>query len=405
MDFVAKPKKGGKVVILGAGASYGASLKHNPPIMRDFIKSGKKQVKYDYSKLWAFFEKLGYSSELLDSGSPNLEEIYTMLQIISKGLWYANEDDFINEIGKDFWKIPPVDLLESFIVEVINYSSMEALKRTCRYHDLIINSLSDGDTIISFNYDLIVDASLKKSGRWYEIGGYGFPYFGILKEHGEKFNTEQRSEISLLKLHGSLNWSYRKPSIRPIPKPANLSNPFDLSDIKFPSFYERLNNLEAGTQGQIEINPLYNLKERTFSGPLPVAAVAFYEQLAAVMPSDEMWKIDGVQKQNRDTFILPPGLNKFGNESVPKNLPEIWANANKALSLAKEVICIGYSFPNNDLEFNTLFRLSLSNNQNRRINIKIVNPDEGISEKIRQMVPRVKVTHVASTIKEFTAKM
>lgn len=404
MSVVATPRKGGTVVILGAGASYGASLRNNPPIMKDFIKNGKKVVKYDYSKLWNFFEKLGYSSDVLDSGSPNLEELYTILQVISKGLWYATDDDFIKELGEDFWKVPPVDLLESFIVEVVNLSSMEALDKTCRYHDLIVKALSDGDSIISFNYDLIIDASLKKNKRWYEIGGYGFPYFKILVQYGEKFNTDQKSNVSLLKLHGSLNWSHHKAAFRSIPKAMSLSDSFNLYDMKIHSFYERLNNLEAGSQGELEITPLFDLKERSFKGSLPVASMSFYDKLAETLPTDEMWKLSGVQKQNRDTFILPPGINKFGNESIPKSMPEIWAYANKALSLAKEVICIGYSFPANDLEFNTLFRLSLSNNQNKKINIKIVNPDESVSRKVSEMVPWAKVTHIANTIKEFATK-
>jgi hypothetical protein len=53
-----------------------------------------------------------------------------------------------------------------------------------------------GDTVISFNYDDSLDRQLKVSGLWSLGDGYGFPVEGF----------ETQSSVTLLKLHGSINW-------------------------------------------------------------------------------------------------------------------------------------------------------------------------------------------------------
>jgi hypothetical protein len=52
------------------------------------------------------------------------------------------------------------------------------------------------DTVITFNYDVSLDKELKRAGLW-EVGdGYGFEIEGLATS----------SRVSLLKLHGSINW-------------------------------------------------------------------------------------------------------------------------------------------------------------------------------------------------------
>ncbi len=54
-----------------------------------------------------------------------------------------------------------------------------------------------GDTIISFNWDLLHEATLYKAGKWMPSDGYGFNGCGEV----------EASPIKLLKLHGSVNWA------------------------------------------------------------------------------------------------------------------------------------------------------------------------------------------------------
>ena len=56
--------------------------------------------------------------------------------------------------------------------------------------------IKPGDTVITFNYDDSLDRELKRVGVWDLSRGYGF----------RLGNADTRSDVPLLKLHGSTNW-------------------------------------------------------------------------------------------------------------------------------------------------------------------------------------------------------
>jgi hypothetical protein len=77
----------------------------------------------------------------------------------------------------------------------------------------LINHLSGGDTIISFNYDCLIDDALRRHGdeKWHPRWGYRFPLRGYQLTWTELLGSTQprpepRRTISLLKVHGSLDW-------------------------------------------------------------------------------------------------------------------------------------------------------------------------------------------------------
>jgi hypothetical protein len=59
--------------------------------------------------------------------------------------------------------------------------------------------LEQGDTIISFNWDLLHEATLYEAGKWTLSDGYGF----TCRDESQA----QPSPVKLLKLHGSINWA------------------------------------------------------------------------------------------------------------------------------------------------------------------------------------------------------
>jgi hypothetical protein len=89
----------------------------------------------------------------------------------------------------------------------------------CEHHHWLVDQLDLGDTIISFNYDCLIDWSLKSragAAKWNPKTGYGWQ-FGNLKNAdvwttGDK-ETNPSASIRLLKLHGSLNWKMEGESI------------------------------------------------------------------------------------------------------------------------------------------------------------------------------------------------
>lgn len=65
------------------------------------------------------------------------------------------------------------------------------------YAEFANRIVRDGDVVITFNYDDALDRELKRTGKWDAFSqGYGFPIG----------NGEQRCDVRLLKLHGSMNW-------------------------------------------------------------------------------------------------------------------------------------------------------------------------------------------------------
>ena len=357
--------------------------------MDNFIKEGYHKIKSDYSKLWNLLEKLGYPLDKLFTGKPNLEDIYSLLHVISSGLWFDNEKEFIEYLGIDFRKYTPVKIIESFIIELINISSLNAIKRSCVYHNNLMKLLNKGDTLISFNYDLIAEVSLLKTDKWSEIGGYGFTCYDLLKD-----NIKKESEYLLLKPHGSINWSL------------NYNNKDILNDkspylFKYKSFHERLSGIDH--ESKIEIKPINKIDKKCYIETLTINKALFYDEIFSITPEEDKWKIEGLEPNKITTFIIPPTYFKFGESFIPEELNAVWSLMRLSLSIANKIIIIGYSFPNSDLHFNALFRLSLKNNHNN-VKIYIIDPNNSVVSKVKYMTPNLSVEHKAKYLSEYVCK-
>jgi hypothetical protein len=83
----------------------------------------------------------------------------------------------------------------------------------CQWHDALVGGLDADDAIISFNYDCVVERSLRDVGRrrWDPATGYGAPASdptGAWRDHSGVGRFPKQG-LRLLKLHGSLNWKKR----------------------------------------------------------------------------------------------------------------------------------------------------------------------------------------------------
>lgn len=95
-------------------------------------------------------------------------------------------------------------------------STSVARLHPCAHHRALVGVLQPRDTIISFNYDCVIDHALRShaDGKWSAKYGYCFPNPGRVTRHNAWDSTDapdgMNQSINLLKLHGSLNW-------RPLP--------------------------------------------------------------------------------------------------------------------------------------------------------------------------------------------
>ncbi len=71
--------------------------------------------------------------------------------------------------------------------------------------DKMSDFFREGDNVISFNYDLLIEQMLWKRKLWNPFDGYGFEF----KRNGNEDVHESR--ITIIKVHGSINW--RSPDI------------------------------------------------------------------------------------------------------------------------------------------------------------------------------------------------
>lgn len=170
----------------------------------------------------------------------------------------------------------------------------------CRHHAALVDALRPQDTIISFNYDCVMDHALRihGGGKWSARHGYALPRPSRVEgyEHWDAQDppTSASGSIYLLKLHGSLNWQLPSPQ-------------------------------EAET-GRI------TLKQRLY------------------------------QQRGTPRFtIIPPEWSKKIDDDA--NFFALWRNAERAVRNARTIALVGFSFTPTDSHAESLFRVALAANK------------------------------------------
>jgi hypothetical protein len=160
----------------------------------------------------------------------------------------------------------------------------EALRTDPNAYDSFAERKAGPDSsVITFNYDIALERALAKAGKW-DIGkGYGFPFLP----------DRLGSEVTLYKLHGSVNW-FKHP----------------MNDVPPPVIFKR----DLGLLG--------------------------YDHLVDPRVGGNGMPVDG-----SGTFILPDPRKKFYWERFWQPL---WNDAARVLRAANEVFIHGYSMPTAD---------------------------------------------------------
>jgi hypothetical protein len=202
--------------ILGAGATRGA-ISH--------VVVNKKRIKAplnsDFFKIAAVYARaMGSSSaeakrlarlknvfkeEIPVRGDPTMEEAFSLLYI-------AKDFPEIYKTGPGKKPLPGNRReIEDFLCltfDILALLDLRSHEQTG--YDRLANVLRSSDTIISLNYDTLLDSALVRRG-WdpkigYRLGG------GPKKvewKPNQSVHDGQLSGVSLLKLHGSINWFVR----------------------------------------------------------------------------------------------------------------------------------------------------------------------------------------------------
>ncbi|MBI4588454.1 MAG: hypothetical protein HY725_06415 [Candidatus Rokubacteria bacterium] len=224
---------------------------------------------------------------------PNLEELFTLLDLAELGTsplelvqlsWRTVRPQVMGMIAEAFiWH-------EVYLEAEIVYDQRPfrlglddrrvrlVLERWTRF-------VAPGDTIISFNWDLLHETALYRVNKWHYADGYGFV--------SADAPTGVQSPIKILKLHGSVNWAQQNEQDR---EPAiEQKGYFFPGAIDGPGIYQKA----AGqwNEGRFLIIPTY-LKDMASNTLL----LSLWNQAADALIDATDWIVIGFQLHPADAL-------------------------------------------------------------------------------------------------------
>lgn len=197
------------IVILGAGASRGAKCFEgvlNPaPLDADFFSIMQRVCHHD-ARLGRFLEFV--RTEFGAGSCPGMEELFTQLEALARfhGDLKIKPGPKVTRYKAQLAEY--VATTATFFRQIFCDTSGTPLK--CDYHEALADALNSEDTVMSFNYDCLIDAALRERGKrsWSATDGYHVPVATGAEDWDGKGarGPWAKHPIKLLKLHGSLNW-------------------------------------------------------------------------------------------------------------------------------------------------------------------------------------------------------
>jgi hypothetical protein len=318
-----------KVFFFGAGASIAAGY----PLTRDLIAAvGKEAVdshNCQFGQAWQDWKDLreranGRLSLMLNSRNPEI--CFSLLDLYE----IAHKEE--HSLGSSEYVATRNGLLECLRwFFTWKHSQAECRESSREYLRIKLRTLAPSDVIITLNWDTTVERTLLEEGRWTPLDGYGFSKnlrLGFSHDYLEPLPTGiKKTEIKVLKLHGSVGWY----------------------------------SLDGG--------PLY-FDNNEFLSVLP-------------FPSEDQQAFDPEEPQ------MPYALNQRSIMAYPsflkrlqgQEMQQVWFQAGRALSSAESVEVVGYSLPESDLAVRALLNVFRFRLKRRPFKMKVYDPDQAALDR------------------------
>jgi hypothetical protein len=355
-----KGVRGQKLLIIGAGCSKNYSQCNSEiqglecPLDNDFFRMAKKVLlsgKVEPNLLLTIQSGLIYNLQMLygyepDFGFASLEKDWINTENGRRSLDFFDDkrlslEKVMTQLSLQNEVFQPIPSLYGYprkgnsndyddslatLFELVAVTIEEALKGpVCEEHLKLANSLAPGDAVISFNYDLLMDNALRQSGKLTDAG-YFLPFHKVIGDTNWESPQNLSSSVSLLKLHGSLNWLH-----------CSYCNSYLLSRSE-------------------KMGAWYSLKPKN----CPIC---------------------GESNTYLERVIVPPLLAK--DYSIHP-LKYLWNRAIRHIAASKEIIIIGYSFPPTDFGTEALLRWGLLGGFQKRLRFVVVNPEEAVYKRVKE---------------------
>ncbi|MGE0274555.1 MAG: hypothetical protein AB7G68_08420 [Nitrospiraceae bacterium] len=358
-----------RVYVLGAGSSQFAGFPLGSTLLA-FLKSEWGKTRESVDK-----REGGYCLDFIDMiipylpearrlcGEPDLEFVLSLIDLNSHNSCDEKKCDSLIQdlnaitmkIDLSAWDLERVKrgfaklVTSAFIFksyDVKSYQSsnpdqLEAAKDFTITPDAWTELINPGDTLITFNWDLLQEIFLSKAKKWRYEDGYGM-------EGSAAAGSLTCSPTTILKLHGSCNWLLR-----------------DSWD--------------------------------SFQG-VDYADV-FFDQLDAD-PKNKM--PHGSTSDYGTSLIIPSYLKDPYKVAV---LPSLWSRAGEKLRKATHLTVIGYSLPDADSFAKSLFQKTIGTNTSLISIEIIVNGDEKAFRRWQAICPNIQIDcKVPQTFKEYVTR-
>lgn len=369
------------VFLLGAGASKAYNLSPTGqfmPVANDFFSTySKLPINFDP---WALKDKLlcylylrdGVDHLDLFDFNEDIEDLHSEIQIQAYDIIKNNRKD--KSVVEQVILGAYYELIFLFIAG-INQIQSGPISQT---HLDLAKLVTNDDTIITFNWDTLMDRALMEITGWNCDTGYYVKPLGVYRDKWMNVNIENVPMPKLLKLHGSSNWltSYVIfENGKQIPMQVlSADNFFVYESTQSPySTYEGryMDGYQPFSYGYYP--PNLQTEGRAAPDGFLITRIRPKNPLMREGTSDK----SGIISM---PLIIPPVRDKkydfYGNLFV-----NLWAEAEKQLIEADKIFVIGYSFPKTDLRSSELFKKAFSS-RTTIPEVIIINPvPEAIEER------------------------
>jgi len=320
--------------ILGAGCSRNYSQSSHrirglkSPLNRDFFKmarlvienTGMKSDPLFMEEINLLIKKVAPLYGSSDSGlsffnnpSLNLEDVMTLLDIDFK-LFSP-----IASPQREQRESRQLRALKDLLARTLDYALMGP---PCGKHRALAKKMQKGDVVLNFNYDILLDNALFNLGKVTD-SGYMMNFFRVNQDDLWESPIEEPSDVTLFKLHGSLNW------------------------------------VRCGLCGAVM---LYRFRKQAMYG-----ANVFQCPRCS---SDESYG---------ERMMIPPIQSK---EYHDRDIAFLWVQADRMLRKFSRIVCIGYSFSPLDFDMTSLMR-RLRARQTKMPEIDFVSPDSKAEKRLK----------------------
>jgi hypothetical protein len=202
-------------------------------------------------------------------------------------------------------------------------------------HEYLDEMLQPDNIIVTSNWDLVLERYAQLHHRPVRLSGSG------------------PGEVTLLKLHGSIDWC--------------LGSHMRLINSRFAMLNDLLFNVRPYR---------HSLPPKSKRSDIPVRIRAIEEKPGSAWPL--------IRRSASDLLMVTMVRGKSGDLGP---LRDIWRSAYGALSRAKRLEIVGYSMPPDDIEIRTLMRAGVQRGANLE-EIVVRNPSPEVHERIRRYLDR-----------------